>query len=65
MLCYIILSASTDWGCAVQIAAAINIANQKFVATQMQTLYVTLVNSVRPSAVFCLTNIKTAGSMWQ
>jgi amino acid transporter len=30
--------ASIDWGCAVQVAAAINIANQNFVATQVQTL---------------------------
>ncbi|KAF8130354.1 amino acid/polyamine transporter I [Boletus edulis] len=29
--------ASTDWGCAVQIAAAVNIGNQSFVATQTQT----------------------------
>lgn len=34
------LSASIDWGCAVQIAAAINISNQNFIATQAQTLYV-------------------------
>ncbi|KAI9571848.1 amino acid/polyamine transporter I [Boletus coccyginus] len=29
--------ASIDWGCAVQITAAINIGNQNFVATQAQT----------------------------
>ncbi|KAG8218026.1 amino acid/polyamine transporter I [Butyriboletus roseoflavus] len=29
--------ASIDWGCAVQIAAAVNISNQNFVATQQQT----------------------------
>lgn len=40
MLCYITLSASIDWGCAVQVAAAINIANQNFVATEMETLCV-------------------------
>jgi hypothetical protein len=34
----LMLLASIDWGCAVQVAAAINIANQNFVATQVQTL---------------------------
>ena len=44
------LSASVEWGCAVQIGALINISNQGFVATQAQTLYVyILVNFVSPS----------------
>ncbi|KAF8130357.1 amino acid/polyamine transporter I [Boletus edulis] len=39
--------ASVDWACAVQIAAAINIGNQQFVATQTQTfgIYVAVVFS--------------------
>jgi len=44
--------ASIDWGCAVQIAAAINIGNQNFLATQEQTfgIYVALLFS---HAVVC------------
>ena len=50
MLCHVLLPASIDWGCAVQIAAAINISNQNFVATQVQTLYVFIsVNTVSES----------------
>ncbi|KAH0834008.1 amino acid/polyamine transporter I [Lanmaoa asiatica] len=43
---------SIDWGCAVQIAAAINISNQSFVATQAQTfgIYVAVVVS---HAIIC------------
>jgi len=39
--------ASIDWGCAVQVAAAINIGNQNFVATQAQTfgIYVAVIFS--------------------
>ncbi|KAF8556713.1 amino acid transporter [Imleria badia] len=39
--------ASVDWGCAVQIAAGVNIGNQNFVATQAQTfgIYVAIVFS--------------------
>ncbi|KAG6370727.1 amino acid/polyamine transporter I [Boletus reticuloceps] len=39
--------ASIDWGCAVQVAAAINIGNQSFVATQAQTfgIYVAIIFS--------------------
>ncbi|KAF8553642.1 hypothetical protein OG21DRAFT_1497597, partial [Imleria badia] len=39
--------ASIDWGCAVQIAAAANIGNQNFVATQAQTfgIYVAVIFS--------------------
>lgn len=40
MLRCTLLLASIEWGCAVQIAAAINVGNQKFVVTQTQTLYV-------------------------
>ena len=36
----LMLPASIDWSCAVQIAAGINIGNRKFVATQAQTLCV-------------------------
>ena len=45
----LILPASIDWGCAVQVAAAINIGNQNFVATQAQTLCVAM--SWSPSCV--------------
>ncbi|KAF8130355.1 amino acid/polyamine transporter I [Boletus edulis] len=39
--------ASTDWGCAVQIAAGIHISNRDFIATQTQTfgIYVAVVFS--------------------
>lgn len=66
------LLASIDWGCAVQIAAAINIGNQNFLATQSQTLYVlAFVDSAFSSTVvsfvyvvFAVADVHAAGSMW-
>ncbi|KAG6370729.1 hypothetical protein JVT61DRAFT_11116 [Boletus reticuloceps] len=62
--------ASTDWGCAVQIAAAVNIGNQSFVATQTQTLYVDITVTfvplhVRYSPDPCIVDNYAAGSLWR
>ena len=70
LISFLMPSASIDWGCAVQVAAAVNIGNQNFVATQAQTLYVSI--SINPgllrvclSSVFRLADNYAVGSMWQ
>lgn len=60
------LLASIDWGCAVQITAAINIGDQNFVVTEAQTLYVYIscLLPVCPLLLLALlTSTYAAGSM--